>query len=322
MFDVAEHRRVDTSRDDVGMVRTAISSPAIIETFATAIGNKMVAAIHNEPDSTQGWVHETAAANFLPATLFTLEFGARLEPLPKGQPAKHTSFGTKGEPFGIARYAGQFVLEEQDMLNGSHVGAVFLAPAQHAAAAARLKSDLVYSILLDNPALSSDEVDLFHTTHANIASGGGSVLSATSLDTGIGAIGLQCLKAHTDSRPIHGNYQAQYLVVPPQLVGIANRLNYANGSTLTVRQESRLSALGVVDPNTLTVYAGTATNWLLAAKPGTQPSIVCGGLNGPPTPSVRQFTLDQGQWGIGWDILCDIGAAAVDYRTVYWSAGA
>jgi hypothetical protein len=39
-------------------------------------------------------------------------------------------------------------------------------------------------------------------------------------------------------------------------------------------------------------------------------------------PQVRRFDLDRGQWGVGWDVSLDIGGAAVDYRSVYFAAGA
>jgi hypothetical protein len=39
-------------------------------------------------------------------------------------------------------------------------------------------------------------------------------------------------------------------------------------------------------------------------------------------PQIRRFVLDKGQWGIGWDIVMDIGVMADDYRGLYKSAGA
>jgi hypothetical protein len=37
---------------------------------------------------------------------------------------------------------------------------------------------------------------------------------------------------------------------------------------------------------------------------------------------MRSFVLDKGQWGLGWDINLDIGAAFMDYRGWYKSTGA
>jgi hypothetical protein len=318
--------RLDSSLADELFVRAAMSNAAIVETFSTVIGNKLIEAAKGEPDTTQGWVYETSAANFLPATIFTLEHASRLERSKRGETAKQTSFGTKGEPWAIARYAAQFVLDEQNMLDGQTVGATMLAAAQHGAAAARLRPDLIYALLLANPTLTADNVALFHSTHSNKGTGGGSALAAASLDTAIAAIGKQYLTAEPDSYPVHSNLQARYLMVPPDLVGAARRavrnMVLGDGNDIEVRQESRLSSVGVVDPKTGTVYSGSATAWLLTAPAGSRPTLAVGGLDGNLTPQIRRFMLDKGQWGVGWDVVCDLGAIALDYRGAYYSVGA
>jgi hypothetical protein len=120
----------------------------------------------------------------------------------------------------------------------------------------------VYSLLLGNPTLEADNVALFHATHSNYATGGGSALTATTLDTAIGAVGLQHL-TDDEGDPIHANLQAKYLMVPPQLVGAGRRAvrnMLCDDDAFEIRQESRLSALGVVNPKTDTIATGSATN--------------------------------------------------------------
>ena len=53
-------------------------------------------------------------------------------------------------------------------------------PQAMAKAARRTVSNLVYAILTGNPTMG-DSVALFHATHANLDTGGGSALSVTSL---------------------------------------------------------------------------------------------------------------------------------------------
>lgn len=120
----------------------------------------------------------------------------------------------------------------------------------------------MYSLLLGNPTLEADNVALFHATHSNYATGGGSALTATTLDTAIGAVGLQHL-TDDEGDPIHANLQAKYLMVPPQLVGAGRRAvrnMLCDDDAFEIRQESRLSALGVVNPKTDTIATGSATN--------------------------------------------------------------
>lgn len=327
LFDVPDHRRFNMGVSDDLIWRAAMGTAPIVETFSTVIGNAMLSAVENEPSTTQGWVYEGELPHFLGVTWFVQEYAARLERLARGDVAQQTSFGTKGEAIQLCRYASQFVIDDQDWLNGNAtVGAVKLAASEQAVAAQRLKDDLIYALLLSNPTLSSDNLAVFHSSHNNLASGGGSVLSATSLDSATAAIGKQYLKAEQDKYPTHANLRARYIIVPPDLTGAMLRacrnMECEDGPLFTIRQESRLSSIGVVDPHSGTVYTGSATNWLACAKASSRPSIVVAGLDGPPKPQIRSFVLDRGQWGLGWDVTLDIAAAFVDYRGVYFSVGA
>jgi hypothetical protein len=75
----ANSQRADMSVNDQMVRRAALSNAAIVETFSTVIGNKLIKAADDEPDTTSDCVYETSAVNFLPPMLFTLEQGARLE---------------------------------------------------------------------------------------------------------------------------------------------------------------------------------------------------------------------------------------------------
>ncbi len=69
------------------------------------------------------------------------------------------------------------------------------------------------------------------------------------------------------------------------------------------------------------VVAGAATKWYLSAGgPRTIRVAYRRGTNRLPV--LRSYSLDQGQWGMGWDINMDIGAAAMDYRGLHHSTGA
>ncbi len=94
---------------------------------------------------------------------------------------------------------------------------------------------------------------------------------------------------------------------------------------LSVRVEPRLT-LGVVDPATDTLVGGSSTSWLLASPASIAPSIIVGGLGGVPKPQIRQFDLAgpgeyAGQWGVGFDIVYDLGVVALDPRGLYFATG-
>ena len=86
---------------------------------------------------------------------------------------------------------------------------------------------------------------------------------------------------------------------------------------LQIRSDSRIEN-GVIDPTTETLRSGSATRWMLAADPNRVPTITLAFLAGTGrVPQTRNFVLDRGQWGMGWDIKFDIGVGALGYRGLY-----
>lgn len=309
--------------NDLETVRTAFANAAIADTFDAAIGASLQKGFALAPDTTRGWVREVELPNFRPAEAFTLSHGTRLERLPKGEKAASAEYALTGTNWSLARYARQFVVDEQDWVS-DRLGAILFGVEQLGEAARRVKVDLVFALLLGNPTMP-DDVALFHSTHANYGTGAGSAMGNAGLAAGLAAIAGQVITDESGD-PIHLGLAGRYLVAPPPIVGPARQAARAialdDGADIEVRAESRLSATGVVDPATDEGVTGSATNWLLAAPAAALPSIVVGGLNGPPVPRMRRFALEgHGQWGVGWDINLDIGAAAVDHRGVYFAAG-
>jgi hypothetical protein len=91
---------------------------------------------------------------------------------------------------------------------------------------------------------------------------------------------------------------------------------------LIVRGESRLGSAGVVNPDTDEVVTGTNTNWLLASPAELTPGVVLGTVNGKIEPTIRSFRLDQGQWGIGFDVQLSLAATVLDPKGLYFATGA
>jgi phage head maturation protease len=311
--------------NDVSVIRAALSGPSIPDAFGALFGSAVLRGFESEPDTTVGWTREVPAASFLPFELLTLSQAARLEKLARGGTAVHAEYGLLSSTIRLGRYAGQFVAEEQDLVDDT-VGATLLAAEQLGQAARRVRADLTYSLILANPTLDTDSIAIFDAaTHGNYGSGGGSAMGTAGLGTAIAAIGNQVYR-DADNQPIHVNREAAVLVVPPDLSEVARRtvrnLVLGDGHDIEVRSESRLGTAGVVDPDGGDTQTGTATNWLLAARASASPSIVVAGLNGSLLPSVRSFQLSQGEWGLGWDVCLDVAVKAVDYRGLYFSAGA
>lgn len=329
---------------DEGYIRAAVSGSNLTYVFTTSVQARLIAGYTSAADST-GWCMEEDVPNFKTNDLITPGRMTSLKRLPRGQTAPHAKIDDTREQYKIARYANQFVIDEQDMID-ENLGFFSQIPFNLGLEAAQLRPDLVYALLLANPTMA-DTGALFNTTavttaggHANKGTGGGTALSSSALKAAITAMVKQYW---TDpaGKVKRINVRPQYLIVPPDLEFTARELINSSqiviagtagsvtergnintlAGALQIISEARLDATGVTDPASDTSYTGSATNWFLAAD--SSRTIRVGYRTGTGRrPQVRSFQLTQGQWGMGWDINMDIGVKAVDFRGLYYAAGA
>ena len=333
-------KQVNWRMGAVETFRTAVSGSALSNIFTTNINAMFLQGYTDFYDSTTGWVSESDVANFLTNERDMMgKFGA-LQKVNKGRPAEHLNISDWKESYKIARYGGQFVVDEIDIINDRFGAIEQMSPMDMGLTAAQLRPNLVYAVILANGNLDVDDGALFNTTaittaggHAN--KGSGTALSAAQIQTNIAAMGKQRI----NGRPL--NIRPRFLIVPPDLRWTADITLLSNeriiaassGGTynplkdlgIEMRYDDRFGVAGVTDPNTGTAYAGSATNWLLSARPGEEgaKTIEVGYRRGTGrAPQIRSFVLDKGQWGLGWDIKHDIGAKALDFRAMYFDPGA
>jgi hypothetical protein len=323
-------QRIPSSRSE--LIRAAVSGSSLSNIFTTSINAQLLQGYQEAADSTVGWCSESDVANFLTNDRAQMgKFGA-MSKHGRGGTADHLNTSDLKESYKIARYSGQFVVDEMDIIDDRFGAIEQRTPVEIGYSAASLRPDLVYSIILANAALDADSVALFHSTHANTTTG---ALAAATLQASIQIMAKQ----RKSSRPL--NLRPRYLIVPQDLVFTAEILlssaerytatsdlgsfNPLRGRGIEVRADDRIGATGVTDPSSGTAYTGTATNYYLFARPGEggAKTIEVGYLRGTGrAPQVRSFALTQGQWGLGWDINMDIGAKALDYPGVLKSTGA
>lgn len=184
--------------------------------------------------------------------------------------------------------------------------------------ARRLENRLVYAQLTANAALS-DSVALFHTDHANLATGGGSALSLASLSAGRTAMRLQKgLQAE------ELNIAPRFLIVPVALETTAYQLtsaNYVPAKATDVnefRAGGRTSVEPIVEP---LLDASSSTAWYLAANNGQVDTVeycYMDGAEGPVIETEVGFEVD----GISYKCREDFAAKAIDFRGLYKATGA
>ena len=311
----------DVPENDADCIRAGLSHIEVATALDGLVATAIVKGAANEVDNAAGLYQVVDLPSFKPASALSTDVGARLEKLPRGGTAKQIAFGLKGQTWRMSRYAAQATLAEEDLFDGEPIGLQLVAMEELGRAATRAKLDLFFALLLSNPTLAANSTALFHTDHANL---GAAALADTALAAAIAAVGGQT-REDIDGGAIHDNAEPRVLLVPPALAAKARKLvrdlQLGDGHDIEVRAESRLGTAGVVDPDGGTVYTGSDTNWLLAALAASTPSILMGGLGGSLEPKIRSYSLSEGAWGMGYDVLLDVGATAIDHRGLYWSAG-
>lgn len=309
--------------NDRDVIRAALSNVDGAGNISGLVGSAILSGYRQSPDSTVGWVRTVNLPDFNQHRLTYTDTPCRLSRIGRHATAVTVNLGVSDyESWRLARFACQFALDEQSLEDTQELGLLLLALEEIGAASRRVIPDLVYSVLLSNPTLA-DGAALFAAGRSNYGTGGSSALDATALDTAIGAIGGQTL-TDANGDGIHVNLSPRYLICQPAKLGAARRavrnMALGDGSDLIVRSETRLS--GVVNPLSDHLQSGNSTGWLLAASADQAPSFAVGLLDGKAEPTIRTFTLDRGEWGIGVDVSFDVAVKPLDGKPLYYAVGA
>ena len=302
-----------------------VSTAALSAVYTANVNSELLSAFMVAEDTTTGgWVRESDVSDFRTNERARLENGGALKKLPRGGEAEHATYSDAVESFKIARYAAQFVIDDQDVQDDNFGGLTGFVPADMGVAARQLRADLIYSILIGNPDMR-DSTALFHGDHNNLAG------SAAFADATLGAA-RKAMRIQTESGR-NLNIVPRFLIVPPALedaadvlvnsrtvetgasVTIGNRNPHA-GKGIQVVSDARLEN-GVIDPTDATgatIHSGSATTWFMSADAQSH-TIECAYLRGTGrAPQITPFILTEGRWGLGWAVKMDVGAKALDWR--------
>lgn len=338
-------RHIRTMDQAIDALRAAPSGATLSHVLTTNVYARLLDGWNSIGDTTVGWCDEEDVANFLEQEDISLAADARLERLPRGDTAKHATASDSRETYKIARYAKQFVVDEQDIID-DRLGAIMRMPAEMGEAARQLRPDMVYSLMLENPTMVGDGGQVFNATAVTTAGGhanlGTAALKTEALKAAISAMVKQRLNRTSKNPGKQLNIRPRFLIVPAALEWTARELTaseflvklFANSNDpfysqlnliaregLTPVIDDRIGEVGVLDPRNGKSVVGTDTNWFLTAG-GSRGLRVAYRRGTNRQPSLRSFALDRGQWGLGWDINMDIGVAFTEWRTWYKSTGA
>ena len=298
------------------MVRTAFSTATLSNVLTASVNATLAESFVAATDSTLGWTAETDRRDFSNAPTVVVGSAPKLALLPRGDRAEHASTEGLSEGYRIARYARRFAITDEDMVD-DNLNALIAMPRRLGEAAAELRPDLVYSILLANAALDGDSVALFDSaTHVN-TDATASQLSEGNLERGIGRIAVQ----KESGRDL--NLRTTHLIVPATKKISAGKILHDSQldseEQIILRSDARLDN-GVTDPRDDTKHTANGKQWYLTA--GNRRTIEVAFLAGTNRrPVIREYILSQGRWGIGFQISHDIGAEILDFRALYRGDG-
>ena len=316
------NRSIPEDRDD--MIRRALSTATLSAIFSTSVNMQILQAYLGIEDSTRGWVYETDVKDFKQIDRGRLTKASGMKKLARGAEAQQIEYGDSIESYKIARYAGQFTIDEQDFIDDTFGGMSEHTPNELGELSGELRPNLIYSIMLANAAMR-DSVALFHANHGNLET-----------SSALGALTLKTAKANMSTQTENGralSNSMRYLIVPENLEFTARQLvtsgELRNQSTssqdgsanphqdqFTVVSDARLDN-GVTDPDSGTAYSGSETTWFGAAA-GGRCGIEVGYRRGTGrAPKMDTFTLSGARWGLGWKCNMDIGGKATDWRGLH-----
>lgn len=227
---------------------------------------------------------------------------------------KYGSLGEGREQIQLITYGKIVHLTRQVIINDD-LDAFSRIPAAFGVAAANLESDTVWGIITGNPTMSDGNA-LFHASHNNLATGGGSALALAGMAAAFGKL--------TTAKGLDGltylSLQPRYVAVPVALqLTVAQFLGtLAPATAATVIPDYLKAFTPIVEPR---LDANSATAWYVFADPAMIDTIEYAYLEGEQGVFLDQeegFDMD----GVKFKARLDFAAKPIDYRGMIKSVGA
>lgn len=253
---------------------------------------------------------QTTVSDFREVSRVALGDIAALEKVNEHGEYKYGSLGEEGAPLKVGKF-GKIIAITWEAIVNDDLSAMTRIPQALGAAAAQTESDVVWSLLLNNP----DFVDgspIFSSAHGNVAASGGAI-NTTTLAAARAAMRKQKSKAGHFL-----NLGPEYLVVGPDKELEAYQFtssNYVPAKNADINDSRNASLQVIVDARI------TGNQWYLYAAPGVVDTFEYAYLEGEQgvfTETREGFEVD------GMEIKARLvfGAAWIDYRGAYKNAGA
>lgn len=258
------------------------------------------------------WARRSTIVDFKPVSRVQLGGAPDLQ---KVLPSGEFQYGTMGEAqevYALATYGRILGVNRQALINDD-MDAFTRIPAAFGASAADLESDIVYSILLDNPEMADGE-DLFSAAHGNL--GTASVINETALAAAYRLFGQQ---TGLEGRKI--TVLPRFVITPPGARSVEARKQItATTPSNTSDVNTFANRLVPIEEPRLIPESGQDP-WFLAADPARIDTVEFAYLEG------QEGVYTEVRYGFevdGMEIKArhDFAAKAIDHRGLYKNAGA
>ncbi len=283
--------------------------PAILANVANATLRQAYAST---PRTFGAWARRATITDFKPVQRTQLGGAPDLQRVLESGEFQYGTIGEGREVYALATY-GRIVAITRQVLINDDLDAFTRLPAAFGASAADLESDIVYAILMQNPAMG-DGKTLFHADHGN--TGTASVISESALASAYRAFGQQ---KGLEDRLI--SILPRWILTPPGPRAVEARKQVTAttpGSTAEVNTFS--GRLEVIEEPRL-IPASGQDPWFLAADPARIDTIEYAYLDGQEgvfTETRTGFEVD----GLEIKARHDFAAKAIDWRGLYRNPGA
>lgn len=272
------------------------------------VANKSIIQGWNEaPETFEKWTKKGHLGDFKPATRVGMGAFDSIREVREGAEYKYVTTGDKKATIALATYGELFSITRQAIINDD-MSMLKDIPMKLGRAAKATIGDLVYAILLENPAFSGDGVEIFNSQHKNITSGG--------MDVDTISAACELMQEQMEGERAL-NIEPAFMLVPTAL---ATRAKQVLGSSSVKGTDVNA---GIINPvqNIVEIIRESRLSrntdkakptWFMTAAQGTD-TIEVAYLDGVDIPYIDQeegFTSD----GVTTKVRIDAGVAPIDYR--------
>lgn len=283
--------------------------PAIL---ANVLNKSLRSAYESTPRTFARWARRATITDFKPVQRTQLGGAPDLTLVPESGEFTYGTIGESAEVYALATYGRIVGITRQVVINDD-LDAFTRVPAAFGAAAADLESDIVYSILTGNPAMS-DGIDLFDADHGNV--GDASVVNEGALAAAYRLMGRQ---TGLEGRLIR--VLPSFIIVPPGPRSVeARKQMTATTPSSAADVNPYAGRLEVIEEPRLIPDSGEDP-WFLAADPSRIDTVEYAYLEGNEglfTETRMGFEVD----GMEVKARHDFAAKAIDWRGLFRNPGA